>query len=1146
MMHIQPIASALSKSFTNAYFPPKDFDNSHNNESHLCSSSSQLTVNVQDPFELLIPKSNINHQFNSIINLLNPSSLISTYSNGILITNSNSFHDSCIFSYDYDNLQLNKIIKIPLITSQIICMETINDKVLILSNAKVLHIIDPLSGSILDSKKLSFQFTSIKQVISLPTNSNITLFLHTNGSFCQLIDLDVDFSISLKTSLIYLDFWPISILSLDSSLFYIFSSLGSYQILLFNSSDCSLSSTSSDKKLNLLDRKYGKLIDIKYFNNDNNTFIFIQEKGWITYQFITFSKKSINKSLNNLSLMISSPLSSNFDKIIQFNKKSLILMNDRSLILLSNNNIHPIESNLNDELLDMWMDFKNNRILGLFNINGLNKQINYLNTDTLSWDSFNSINKELSCSNIIYQDETFEIINNKFNRLILKNTNNNCELCTLFNFNINHIKIIDLNPVINLFDSFQYFLILDSVGNCQLFVFNNDTSKIVRIFNPLPKIKTVSYYDGDKILLFKDEDNKTVFINILNFEISSKVKLNSKSNFQIYNLTDQLNQFDTDYFFNIDIVSFDELIQYNVTLKENTWVGIRTNQQSLFFKFSLDLLAQSPELFLTYSILNKNIDSNIISEITKLDNQLLLNYINKIANFCLSNNTLMIEYSINILHTLMLHDLQIINLLLENCLKDDVSLVNTILLTFYISISHKQLIYPTDKILHNIITYMLDLNFKICEICIDVLKKIEIKDYRINDNADSTNPDDFDLIIFFNELFKIRSLFFNDSKKRNFKSFEKCTEFFNHVMENEIFDGFVIMCTIIENPLFELEDKRHVIDYINYFLIEKNEVLENNENCVLILFILINSIFSLLSIMSNHELHSSDEFWETLYLLLNLLSTKFKEFFAINCNENNWKDVLLNKKELSVCLILNEHGYYGVMYIKKVNNEWSLIPLKSSKSQLTNLDKGNQCIDNVDIKKIKDRLASGGVQNLMIKCPVVFQKLDVVAILNMNKLSIEVWRSNNDHNDELLRDNITIQILKDNLIPLKVPDFNLILLQLIWAKLNYTSTESPTINGSIFTTLVHEFQRQISIPPTSPKSGKITPNAGLWFSDQSYLDTEGAFVAEPYGEFSFAILLQEYLNVFPQLNNSSVSIREESGQLALVLEGKPVFVWMLT
>jgi hypothetical protein len=1143
MTHIQPLASALSKSFTSNYFPINHSSNKQHTTTKIHQTSSDKFI-IKDPFKILLPSSNLNQQYNFLTDYLHPLSIIISYSNGILITNSslnnNNNNNNVILSYDYTSFKLNKIIKLRFITSNIIFMNNINNKILLLTDDKKLYLIDPLSGILLDFKLLSYNFTHFREIINLNTNNTndrFIGFLYTNGCYCQLIELNFkNFKISIYSSLIQLEFWPISILSIDNTFFYIFNSLGNYQLLIKNSIHEILSfsiSNTNYTNLTLIDKKYGKLIEIQYFNDN---FIFLQENGWLIYQFNKNLK--LNNSLNNLILLISSPLYSRFDKLIQLDKnKSFILMDNRDLILiLNNNNIQPINP-LNNGILDILLDHENNRIIGFYNPRG----INYLDENN-NWNTIyiNSIKSPLNSYKVIYQDKDLKILCDS-KRLILKNKND-LELCSLFGFNAQHIKIINLNLFIGLPDHMKYFIIMDCFGKFQLLTLNEDLTLLLGTFNIFDKTTNIYYYDSENILQF----NSSKFINLLTFEISNYKPSLKSPKFLIYKVSDEYDYDDDEdhtemEFFNdmMPIISFDDLSQYNELFKNDSWIGIKTFEQTIFYKYDANLLHQSPEIFLIYTILNKSVDLKIISQISQLDQKHILNYVKSISKFCISNNSLIIETSINILYSILSNHLEILDILIKDCIEFEFdSLYSAILIVICISVDkklidlHKSLM---NSIFDNIINYLTILNSKVCGIFIDVLMKLDINNYKFEEN--------YDIIWFFNKIFEIRSLFFNDLKLRNFKCFSKCTEFFNFIINQNIYEGFVIMCTIIEHPSYEIDNKKNVIDYINYLLLEKVDLLKENNNFKMILLILINSIFSMLSNISIGLLN--EEFWESINLSLNVLSNGFTDYFSIDYHDN-WKAVVDNKKNCSACLLIDEFGYYGVIYNKEIDTGWYIIPIKSSQ---TNIPKFNHDITNAEIfviENIKKQLKNTNTV-VKIKDPILLNESNTLALINMNRLTVQIWhfRKNNVH------DNISVEVLKNNSIPLKIPDFNLIFLQYLWSKLNtHDQYDSFKVDfNTNFINVVTDFQEITAKKnTTSPKKDSNRKNQSPTLLNIGQNFSELTDVSEICGEYEFALLLQEYINVFPDISSNSVSIiasTESNDQIELLLNGKAIFVWTL-
>ncbi|KAG0673784.1 hypothetical protein C6P42_002557, partial [Pichia californica] len=391
-MQIPAIASALSSSSYNL----SKSSNSNNNLSNNNHNSNNI---LSKPFDILIPNFEINHDF--FLEYKNPNIILETYSNGIILVSNN-----LILFYNY-SLQLIKIIKFNSI-KKFNYGKIISNLLILISTNNKLILIDSLSLTYLSSFQLNYHFTCFKNVINLNNtnliNNNIILSLYTNSSCSQLILINIRENKILKYSpLIYLQFWPIDILSIDSNFFYFFNSFGEYQIFNFKTENLN---NLPFKLPNLIDLNYGKLKNIQLFNNNSKCFIILQEFGWLIYKFNSTNK---NNSLKNLQLIISSPLSSSFEKLIQIKNNSFILMSDRNLTLISGNNIHLINSNNNENiLLDIFLNKKNSNLLGLFNNNKLMELIDfqYWNENIIqnNKEMINNSNNNNNNNKIIYTD----------------------------------------------------------------------------------------------------------------------------------------------------------------------------------------------------------------------------------------------------------------------------------------------------------------------------------------------------------------------------------------------------------------------------------------------------------------------------------------------------------------------------------------------------------------------------------------------------------------------------------------------------------------------------------------------------------------------------------------------------------------------
>ena len=993
-------------------------------------------------------------------------------------------------------------------------------------------------------------------------DKKLALSLYASSSCCQLIQIDFSLGkLSLLSALMYLPFWPTSFLSIEHTFFYFFSSSGDYQLFSISADFNEVVSFPSSRSPLLLDPKYGKLQGV-YNLGTLNSFIFLQENGWSIYQYqqpdlVGENKsKKVSNSLNNLQLLISSPLSSPYEKIVLIENQSFILMRDRNITLITDNHIQLVESK--ETLLDIVPDHVSSSLLGICSDIDENKSLNRITKGRLTWKEVASWPhpKSVTATKTLYRNNDF-VINTTNDRIILQNSQGK-EVGTLFDLFQDRIQVIDLNLILGLENTLKYFLIFDSLLNFQLIVLDNaielllKTIKITPLQDKSACFSLVYYYEKEKLLEFSNTSDKSVFVNLDDLLIFVAKSKSKNSKLIIFDCTENSYFFSDDFarFKNLKKVPIDQIIKNNKLLVDTSWIGISDNNQLTVYQMKNDQFLRYPQLFLLHTLVVGDLDQKVFGNLIR-QNSNLVRFVKRVAQYCVANNSALIEASINTIYAILTQDHEIIKPLFEQCnLSKEDTLVNTVVMALCISLESNLVEGRVlNKLFMNIVSYALLIHERTCEICIDVLSKFKLENLRITE--EQYGDDNFDLVEFFNEFFYVRSTLFNDREKRNFKNFQKCNDFLNSILEQNIVEFSIIIFTIIESEAYDLESKRCVLDYIVYAFIEKKDCIGSSGSCNTMIFLLVNSLFSFISsakIRYNKALKNDDTFWESLNLLFNVLTTNFGYLIAAEY-QGDWKKSVYNNGE-SVCVFvtLDILGYVGIVYSKSEAGEWCMRPMKCSRLKLPKLDNeaGNE---NINIPELSETMMQNETDEglmLHVKNPILFSDSRRIALINMSRLSIQLWNLESD----TFRDNMSIEVLKDDSIPLKIPDFNMLMFQYIWkffSHENFQKTEKEGDHDSL-TRVVEQFHHEIvdkatptTSPLTSPKRKTQPPLLGYTYS-------ELATIYEPYGEHQFGFLLESYLKVFPTLKASDIGIaviesNSSSVQLQLTLRGQAIFVF---
>lgn len=1166
-MQIPALASALSQSFTHSDSTHENSSSQlhfhdphtpHEDESQLSTKNKKIPLSK--PFDVVVFPENPDLLLGTLFDEYNPTTLIVSYSEGIITTDKKSSNSCTLKFYNYGNLKLKKVVNI-FAAKQINYIQVISNLLLFLTSDNQLMLFDPVSSILLSKIQLSYHFTAFKQMTNLDdsrTEKKLNISLYTFSSCCQLIQIDLSLrKLSQLSVLIYLPFWPTSFLSIEHKFFYFFGSSGEYQLFSIDYDTHVTTSFPSSKSPSLIDPNYGKLQDVHALGSPNS-FIFLQENGWTIYQYQQPSLKGeglstkVSNSLNNLQLIISSPLPSSYEKMITIKDKCYILMSDRNITLISDNHIQLVESV--GSLLDVFPDYTSPNVLGIFSDPSENKSLKVMEQST--WiDMFSYLHSTPNNnSRPLYKDSNFTI-KSCDDRIVLQNSQGK-EVGTLFDICLDQIQVIDLNLILNFENSLKYFLILDSQLKFQLLVLDQTEQvllKSVEITSLRRKpvgFSSVYFHEKEELLEFIDDSGTSIIMNINSLALSVSTSTSKGSKLIVFDSAERQNLYNEEpvLFASFRRVSIDEIRHYSKLFSSNPWLGIIDSDLLTLHRVEKDEFVKSPELLLLYTIVNGSLDKHLLKNITKYNID-LIGFVKRVTHFCIANNSSLIEASIDILYEILTQEHQIIRKLFEQCIseKED-TLVSTVLMILCVSFDKTLLEnYNTNQLFQNIICYALLFNEKICELCLDVLSKLKLENFRITDEKHGNN--NFDLINFFNDFFYVRSTLFSDREKRNLKNFQKCNRFLDSLLEENILEFWIIICTIIESEAYTTEDKKCLLDYIIYVFIEKKEELKLSGKCNMVVFLLVNSIFTFISrgeALYDKTLKNDDSFWESMNLLFNVLCSNFSYLVTAEYHDD-WKtSIYKDKGNIRVVVILDILGYVGIVYSKIEPGNWFMRPVKSSRLKIPRLDMeaGNS---DVNVRHISERLMQNETGNksteLQIRNPVFFIGSKRMALINLNTLSVQLWNLESD----AFRDNLSIEVLKDDSVPLKIPDFSMLMFQYIWKFFCHESDKEG--DNERFTKAVEQFHYELvdrATPPASPFTSPKRKTLQQQLPGYTYSDL--ATICEPYGEHQFGFLLDSYLQVFPTLKASDIGIavidsNNTSVQLQLTLRGHAIFVF---
>lgn len=1020
-----------------------------------------------------------------------------------------------VYTIIKSNLILNYQIKISpsvfnLESIQKLIYLTINggEFILILTSNKLIKLIDYKTGDLIHSLKLPFDYQHLHQI-----GDSHLFSLYNSSCYFSIVNLDLAKLTLSSVDVTYLNFTPITTIQLPNGHLCIIGKRGNYEVFQFNDQLQILIEIKDESLISKLlaikfgDPNYGKIISFNNLNDSRSTWILIQELGWVIYRFDTM----------RIHELISSPLISNFENLIQLNSAFFIQMTNGQLMVVSDGNVQLINTNV-------LTIFKSNELLwGMFKKDESGYELKLFNSNSLSWGQeidFSPVenNNHHNLTNIT-EDGLTLISNPNFNsRVCLKNANDGEPLCEFNGFKEPIRKIIDLRNVITS-KEFNYMLVLDSDFNVSVLEFNSEFTNLSRrLLIKTPLISNVVYYEKINFLEFNESNADPILLNvssmsILDSPLNNKSKLNRVMIFNMDDLINDSKQMQTinnwNYTNDTTILPLKTILNeldFNLklinTFKENQWVGIR-DEHIVITNLNTVNDVISPELALLFFIATGELTPNWKS---LLDSN---HFITKLCQFCLNLDYQTSEISMEFMKKILLNAMnskglihlfqKSLRILNSSSSTELEKLYNSLILGLIVSIDHN--LY-TGNVSSTLMKYLIDnlltLDERICQFIFHILLKLNDLIF----DKFKTNP--FNLVLFFKHIFELRSEFLLNKSKRCFNSLKISTDYIDKIFIENPKILTIIIGSILVNEDYPLKSKVSVIDYLNYLILEKRDHLDQ-------LFILIttNSLIVFLQQLKTPHTHITEDLWEHLNLLFNIMSNCFTQWMDIklDMNKSNQLDLkyLLHhhkKRAMLVSTLDFDLGYIGI--ISKFDDSiWSTQLLKRSPYGKLKIIDGPPD-DNPSVKINVKKILGEPVNRY--QSPILAD--GKVAIMDTKLLEILIW----DLKATPIQDMLDVEILKDENVPLKVPNFHLLALQSIWNGAELTEKFSSV--GLM--TVVSECNQQ----------------------------DDGPNVLIPLGKVCFGDLLANYLQVFNEIKYQDLHIVwEMDNRLLLQLDSKTIFVY---
>lgn len=779
-MQIQPLASILSDTST-ATDPFNDVSSGN-------SPKPDHTTTPFDDLQLFIGIGYKHTRYDCLLNL--DLRIYSTVDDFVLLGDRNR-----VLYYDSTNFTLNKIVELPNV-SYIMQHHVIQNFLIILTKCQRLLIIDAFSGLFFTEIELFQPFVSFQEIISLD-DCGFNILLKANGSFCQIVTFDLhSHRLLLKSSIIYPRFRPVYSLSIQDTFFYLFDKHGDYQVVIINGNNYHLLEATPNKNI-FLDASFGLLRSIERLSPGK--IIFLQDKGFSVFELRCTEKVS----LNSLELFMYSLLPFSYSKFIQIQGIGYILMNGGYLMQIRENNTIVIKPE--GRLLDIIPS--DNFVLGIFEHYG--KVARCL--IGLEWSASTAAPIVIQENRPVYQDEKMVISYEKDNFVFRDQKGN--EIITISSIS-ETLKVVDLSPILQHDSSPYYYILVDHKGVVRFLVYNLTINphfiKCIDIGNfDTDTILSLSYWEDTKTIEFRSTDEEKI-LNLRSLELIPRQK----------NLGSRLLIFKSRC---LDIPALEEFFEKAVSVAEqltltNKWVIAQENNMNVFQRFTSEGSLNSPELMLLCKIYNKShVDFHSISLVENVQRPISL--VLRLGQLFGSSEQLIVDYAMYLVSEILVSLPSVLPLIVSIICSRKLTTRSSILLMLCFSICPE--IVPANKALYLIkCAYLLLLKNQraMKKVALDALKVLSRKDFR-------GKYDRFELAQAIQWLFVSRDVLFKEKEVDNIADFQSLNMIIDGIMIDESLSMTVTIATIFKSEKFDIDSKTSALDYINYFMLEKSNLL---------------------------------------------------------------------------------------------------------------------------------------------------------------------------------------------------------------------------------------------------------------------------------------------------------------------------------
>ncbi|GMM31570.1 hypothetical protein DAMA08_043150 [Martiniozyma asiatica (nom. inval.)] len=1150
-MPIPSLALALSTGFSNGYFH-SDYTPKHSQN----SSPDMINLHDDNAKVHLDQKLNLNltvafPEFVDVCLVLRGkldsySWIVTGWAEGVIVYLNDTIR---IYAFISDRLFLKRIIKIS--NSQFKLTRIVHlinvafnngadgDWLLYITDDNNVNLMDLASGLLLQKIKLPFEFIKLEHI----SGSNLVSLFGTS-SYYSVLEFDHLVQRLILYPLVYLNFQPVTHLLTNKNELFIVGGNGQYEIY-----HCTFGKGIVKEKQQYLHLNvplgcpsYGKIVSInristnsaekenkdKYIADAENCWLVLQKYGYVLFK-LTTKGRVIN--------ITHSPLESISETFFHLKNSFAIIMNNGDILHHENG----ISKKING--CKAIYIFKSLGMLwGMFRVSD-SFILKSLNLQSGNWSDQSyplvKVNGESNLTKLI--TEEFDIVSNR-SVAYLKDKNGSIK-CKFNGFDSPLQKVINLSFIIQSEFNSHYLLVVDTELNMEILEFAQNFTQLKRrlaVKYSSGIISNVFYFENLNILQFIDDsgNSKSVNMNSMNicipnntFENLSKIvvfqlddlNLNLNSN-EVLTLTDLIFA-DEFKLVPLEIILEDPLwfekLKIILSNWESHWIGITScdSNQLVFYHLIANEFDLSPELLLLYIIVSPDrVDS--ICHFLKAKpppNK----FIDKLSLFCLNSNPTVANSAHLLLKSLLSpqssSDQQRLNILFANTLsllnKANVSEMSNIcgILILSICISENPNFYTKDvsRVFMKFLTgYLPGLDKTLSSIIFSALGKIGLLLF------ENYASDCFDIFQFFKQVLELRSKFITSNDKRSFDGLTICTNYLNSLFEKESITMCIIMGTILSSDKFNANSKISVVDYLNYLFLEKVQWLGSID-----LLLLLNSLVVYLDqLYKLHILHkkSDDSIWEHLNLILNIMINCLPRYLNVTLNSASHepvsniidlKYILTAQLNIRIVLLLDvestELDYCGVIFSLD-KNQWHVTLLKNSRKGLKLLDGVEDSESSIEsVKKVL-----GHTQRYQLPCFSTTAKQ--FALFDFERLDILIW----NFNEKLENDAVSVELLVNDSIPLKVPDFHLLFIQIIWNELQ----AKKRFQSSHLMSLLSAFQLE--------------------------MNENSSKVAQPSGKVCFGDLLNNYKEVFDSIGYEHLGLEwGDDNRFMLKLHERIIFVY---